>query len=116
VAFPFFQYFTLDIADNRLVLNVVPYWFGGDVISSSDPNLRRGEEKERADPRESATEKLSIEARAGLPISTGLARLGVRWVVLQHDVDWRTYTGIDTDSGLERVVDGPSLSLYRVNR
>ncbi len=114
VAFPWFQYFTLDIADNRLVLNVVAYYFGGDVVSSSDPNLTRGREQERLDPRETAVGDLSTAALEGTAISSSLAELGVRWVALQHDVNWKAYTGVLDDPGLELVVEGDSLGLYRV--
>ena len=38
----------------------------------------------------------------------------MRWIVFQHDVDWRLYTGIPADAGLERVVSGDTMDLYLV--
>jgi hypothetical protein len=115
VALPWYQYFTLDIAHNHLVLNVVPYYFGGDVLASSDPHLAPGPQQEAPDPREVPMNAIVADARNGQEISDRLVSLGIRWVVLQHDVDWKLYTGIPADRGLERVVSGATLDLYRVN-
>jgi hypothetical protein len=114
VAFPWFEYFSLDIADNRLVLNVVPFWFGGDTVASTDPMLTPEPAQESTDPREASGARIAEAARAGEPVADALARLGVRWVVLQHDIGWQTYTGVLDDPGLEPVVEGPTLTLYRV--
>jgi len=114
VAFPWYQYFTLDIADNRLVLNVVPFYFGGDVIISSNPNLTVDPKRERFDPREPIIAQMADAATRGVPVSTGMAAMGVHWVVLQHDVDWERYTGVTNDPGFELAASGPSLDLYRV--
>lgn len=114
VALPFYEYFTLDLADNRLVLNTVSLYFGGDVIWASDPRITAQPAQERVDPRETRTADLVAKAKRGEPISGDLAALGVRWIALQHDVDWLRYTAMATDPGLERVVAGDSLDLYRV--
>jgi hypothetical protein len=47
-------------------------------------------------------------------VSDRLASLGVRWIVFQHDVDWKLYTGMPVDAGLERVVSGDTMDLYLV--
>ena len=114
VALPWYQYFTLDVARDRLVLGVVPYFFGGDVLASSDPRLSLERRREVADPREPQMDAIAAAGREGAEISARLADLGVRWVVLQHEVDWMLYTGIPTDPGLERVVAGDTLDLYLV--
>jgi hypothetical protein len=114
LALPWYQYFTLDIAHNHLVLDVVPDYFGGDVIASSDPRLSRDPRHEVADPREPVMDRIVADARTGAEVSDRLVALGVRWVVFQHDVDWRLYTGIPLDAGLERVVSGDTMDLYRV--
>jgi hypothetical protein len=114
VAFPWYQYFTTKVADHRLVLDVVPYYLGGDVISSSDPELSAVPTQEVADPRERPIGQLADRATAGRPISGALAELGVRWVALQHDVAYQRYRGVLDDPGLELVASGKTLSLYRV--
>jgi hypothetical protein len=114
VAFPWYQYFTLDLADNRLVLNVVPFYFGGDVIISSNPNITTEPKRERRDQREELIGRLADAATLGVPVSTGMAAMGVHWVVLQRDVNWLEYTGVTEDPGFELMASGPTLELYRV--
>ena len=116
LALPFYEYFTLDIAHDRLVLDVVPFYLGGDVIASSDPRIGPERLQENPDPREPFAVDVVAEAREGAEVADRLVELGIRWVVLQHEVDWELYTGIPTDDGLERVVTGNSLDLYRVRR
>ena len=55
-----------------------------------------------------------VRARAGEPVSEDLGRLGVRWIVVQHDIDWADYTGLAGDVGLRREIAGETLDLYRV--
>jgi hypothetical protein len=114
LALPWFQYYTLDLARDRLVLGIAPYYFGGDVIAASDPRLTAERRAEVADPRDDVIEGLVEAARAGEPVAERAAASGVRWVVRQHDVDWQAYTGVADDPGLELVVSGPELDLYRV--
>ena len=114
VALPWFQYYTLDLARDRLTLGITPYYFGGDVIAASDPRLTAEHREEITDPRYAAINGVVEAARDGRPVSDELAAAGVRWVVLQHDVDWQSYTGVVEDPGLELVVSGPTLDLYRV--
>jgi hypothetical protein len=114
LALPWFQYYTLDLARDRLTLGIAPYYFGGDVIAASDPRLTAEHREEISDPRYPAIDGVVEAARDGRPVSDELAADGVRWVVLQHDVDWQSYTGVAEDPGLELVVSGPTLDLYRV--
>ncbi len=137
VALPWYEYFSFNVAQNRLVLNTVPLYFGGDVITSSDPGVGSAsngstETRERYDRRETAVDEVVHKAKVtgpaddpcgifgakvtpGQPISSDLARLGVRWVVMMKDVDWLCYLpALSLDGGLESVVSGPNLELYRV--
>ena len=114
VALPWYQYFSTSVADHHLVLDVVPFYFGGDVVISSDPQLSTRPDLERADPRERVIGSLVAVSRTGLRVSSLLAEEGVRWVVLQRDADWDTYRGILHDPGLQRVVDGRTLVMFRV--
>ena len=113
LALPFNRYMTLDIADGRLVFNPVPRYFGGDVISSSDPELG-ATKHESADPREAEVMRLLPQLLENKPISPDLAKVGVRWVVLLKEAYYRSYHAIEQDPGLDLVVDGPSLQLYEV--
>lgn len=113
VSLPWAQYFDLNVAGGRRVLAVMPSYLGGDVLVASDPNLDEPA-RERADPREPAMDLLALRIQAGEAVGEQLARLGVRWVVLQHDIDWQTYDALRADPGLRRVVDGPTLELFEV--
>jgi hypothetical protein len=114
VALPFNEYLDIGFAGNRRVLNPLPDYLGGDVISSSDPELGSSPEQEQVDAREPRVRALLRPMRAGQAVSTRLAALGVRWVVLLHEVDWKPYRTLADDPGLRRVVDGRSLELYEV--
>jgi hypothetical protein len=112
LALPWHQYMQLQLARGRNVFNPVPIYFGGDVLSSSDPGFVS--QPEHADPREPAVRKILHRIRAGDRASRDLARLGVRWIVVLHEVDWQDYRGIARDPGLERTVSGSTLDLWRV--
>ncbi len=114
LALPWHEYLSLGFADGRRVLNPVPDYFGGDVLASSDPELGdRRTVEEQGDPRERhVLPALEDPAHA----SDGLAKIGVRWVVLLHAVkkDEAKYGGLADDPGLRRVVRSIPLELFEV--
>jgi hypothetical protein len=112
VALPWHQYFDLGVAGGRRVLHPMPDYLGGDVITSADPEL--GQSPGHGDPRQRAVERALERLEAGEPAARQLADVGVRWVVVLHDVDWRRYSGLAGDGGLDRVVADRTLDLYRV--
>jgi hypothetical protein len=125
LALPYVRYLDLPAAGGRRVLNPVPDYFGGDVLSSSDPQAGPSSAsgfRERADPRElpvltALTTVLAPQTPgqgSGELVSDALVRAGVRWVVLLHAADWTAYRGLATDPGLVPVVQGASLDLWRV--
>lgn len=113
VALPWHEYLDIGFAGGRRVLNPLPDYLGGDVITSSDPELGASDQ-ERADPREARVQAVVADLRAGRPGSAELARIGVRWVVLLHEVDWAGYPGLSVDQGLVATVRTPSIDLYEV--
>jgi len=113
LALPWYAYMDLGFASGRRVYNPVPDYLGGDVLVPSDLGLESPSE-EQIDPREGQAGDIARRLRLGEPQSTALARLGVRWVVLLHEVDWRRYQAPSRDSGLEAVVRTPALELFRV--
>jgi hypothetical protein len=98
----------------RHVLNPWPIYLGGDVIVSSDLRTSTEPTAERADPREPRVRALAAEVVEGRPVSEELARLGVRWVVFHRVGSYRPYESLERDAGLERVVTGTDVFLYRV--
>lgn len=116
VALPWYQYFNLDVDGTaRRSLNPMPLYLGGDVITSSDPQLDEADRRERVDPREATVDGIVADLVDEQFVSDRLTRLGVRWVVLLHQVNWPIYTsGLNRDPGMEHVLRGPGLDLYRV--
>lgn len=98
----------------RHVLNPWPIYLGGDVIVSSDLRTSTEPTAERADPREPRVRTLAAEVADGRAVSDELARLGVRWVVFHRVGGYRPYESLERDPGLERVVTGTDVFLYRV--
>ena len=112
LALPWHEYLNLKFADDRRVLNPVPDYFGGDVLASSNPEFADSPHaREQGDPREEQIPPLLDHLDHA---SDSFRALGIRWVVLPHEVDWRDYTAINQDAGLERTLSTPTLDLYRV--
>jgi hypothetical protein len=116
LALPWHQYLDVDVdGRRRRALHPGPLLLGGDVLISSDPELDQPEHRERLDPREETAGVIVAGARAGRLVSGDLAGLGVRWVLVLHEVDWRQYSGIgDQDPGLRAALRTPSLDLWEV--
>jgi hypothetical protein len=112
LALPWHQYLSVGWAHQRLVLNPLPDYLGGDVLSSSDPELGQPH-LERVDPREESVTRLVDNLSPG-QVGPTLQVLHVRWVVLVHEVDWEAYGELDSDPALQVVVSSPELTLYRV--
>jgi hypothetical protein len=112
LAFPWHQYLSIHWARNRLMLNPLPDYLGGDVLSSSDPEFGQSR-LERADPREPTVIHL-LDDLTPDSLAPALQALNVRWVVLLHEVDWQAYSEMEDDPSLEALVRSPELTLYRV--
>ncbi len=115
LALPWYQYFNLSIGDGpvRRVLNPLPLYLGGDVLSSSDNGLQR-DVREYGDPREVFADKLIARLAEHRPIANNLSRLGVRWVMLLKTIRVEQYAALADDPGLRAVVDTPDVALYEV--
>ena len=113
LAAPFHQYLNVPVARGRRVLHPAPYHLPGDVLASSDPELEPGL-REASDGRERTAASLVERFSGSGPVAEELADAGIRWVFVLHTLDWRTYRALGTDPGLDVVVDGGLLTLYRV--
>ena len=112
LALPWHEYLNVGFASDRRVLNPVPDYFGGDVLASSNPEFADSPRaREQGDPRERHVPPLLDHLDH---VSGALQDLGVRWVVVLHEVDWKQYAAINDDAGLERTLSSGALDLYRV--
>jgi hypothetical protein len=115
VALPWVQHPRLSFAAGRQAFNPVPPVLGGDVISSYDPLFDRDQPaQEQVDRRAQVVDEVVRDLRAGRPVAGELARLGVRWVVLVHESEWRDYRSLEGDPGLALRLREPDLDLYEV--
>ena len=115
VALPWLEYPVLSFADGRQAFNPLPDYLGGDVISSYDPLLAEGGgHQEQVDRRAAVVDELVEQAKAGEPVSSALADLGVRWVVLVHEPGSELLGSLGTDPSLEAVLALPQADLYEV--
>lgn len=113
LALPWHQYLDLSFAGGRRVLNPLPDYLGGDVLASADPELD-GARREDTDGRGARVDRL-VRDHGGAPESGDLVALGVRWVVLLEEVEWRDVQRIlDADPGLRPAPAGDGLRLYEV--
>lgn len=110
---PWHLYLDVSWAGGRRLLNPVPVYFGGDVLTSSDPEFGPPQ-AERGDPREPRAAELAEQVRRGRPIAVDLAQLGVRWVVLLHERPGEDYRSVLREVGLRPVVQGEHLALLEV--
>jgi hypothetical protein len=115
LALPWRQYFDLQVGDAAVarVLHPLPLFLGGDVISSSNNELGDGA-RERGDPREPVVDDLIAKLEQGADISTALAGVGVRWVVLLPTVESERYSALERDPDLSRVYSDADIEVFEV--
>lgn len=114
LALPWHEYLDLEFADGRRVLNALPDFLPGDVVSSTDPEITGETFQESVDEREGVVGALLPSMKSGVAVADQLADLGIRWVVLLHEADWRDYDGLADDPGLRPVIRSDSLDLFEV--
>ena len=113
LALPWHQYMNVSFDGGRRTLDPLPDFFGGDVVSNSDPELAEGA-REVADSREHALSMKLELVRRGEMQGRVLAENGIRWLVVRHEADWRAYAALWHDPLLVNRVHGPTLDLLEV--
>lgn len=112
VFLPWHQYLALSFVDNtnKVVASPAPSFFSIPVVISPNPEIPGLAAP--GDPDQVAVSGLVIAARAGdwAPI---LARHNIKYVLLAREVDWRGYSYLSEERGLELVVDYGSVVVYR---
>ncbi len=131
LALPWKEYLDLSFAGGRRVLNPLPDYLGGDVLSSYDPEFDLAHPaQEQVDRRAHEVDRLLPSLLTGAPPSNRLRELGVRWVVLLHEstplpagspplaverATWERYRpALVDDHGMRLAHDGASVELWEV--
>jgi hypothetical protein len=110
---PWHGYFALGFAHGRVVGNLGPSFFQTPMLASRAV----GDEpatNDTSDPTEGYVRSL-LARGASVPRFAGcLAGLGVHYVVLAHETDWRRYSFLERRADVAVVRRWPDLTLYRL--
>lgn len=133
LALPWKEYLDMSFAGGRRVLNPLPDYLGGDVLSSYDPEFDLAHaSQEQVDRRAGQVDRLLPSLLAGQRSSDRFVDLGIRWVVLLHESTplgtgapplaaarstWNRYRGsLSSDAGMRLAYVDPSIELWQVRR
>ncbi|HEV7525052.1 MAG TPA: hypothetical protein VGP92_08805 [Acidimicrobiia bacterium] len=115
LALPWDEYLDFQFAGNRRSLYPARDWFGGDVVASSDPELGPSDQ-EQVDPRDTAVLANIARLKRGEAVSGALGEIGIRWIFLAREFDWKLYdAALASDSGLRAVVTRDDAALFEVS-
>jgi len=112
VFLPWHLYLAMSFVDNtnKVVASPAPSFFSIPVVISPNPEIPGI--AAAGDPDQVAVSGLVIAARAGdwAPI---LAKHNIKYVLVAREVDWRGYSYLSEERGLELVADYGSIVVYR---
>ena len=112
VFLPWHLYLAMSFVNNtnKVVASPAPSFFSIPVVTSPNPEIPGI--AAAGDPDQVAISGLVIAARAGdwAPI---LAKHNIKYVLVAREVDWRGYSYLSEERGLELVVDYGSVVVYR---
>jgi hypothetical protein len=109
---PWHLYMTMSFTRHRVV-NPAPSYFTGPVIAGDNVELR-GIYTQSQNPVSKAVEQVLFDPTHRSDFQRTLASLCVRWVALANEADVEDYAWLRSTSGLEGVLDGPRITLWRV--
>jgi hypothetical protein len=112
LALPWHLYLQYDFADDRILSNLTPHAFLGEVVFSRWAELHVESETLPADPRELYVARVLEEANDRGDLGFRLAPLGVRYVGLGETADAEEYDFLDSQSDLTMIVNGEGFRLY----
>jgi hypothetical protein len=109
---PWHQYLAFPFTGGRVIANPAPQFFSRPTIAGDNvqfPNL----ETQSTSPRGAFLDFLISEDHATTHLGALLAPLGVSYVVLSKTVDWRSYAWLDSQVDVTRILDTPTLEVWR---
>ena len=98
----------------RIIANPAANFFDRAIVSSDDPEVAGVAPQTRNPTRERIQQTILPAAARGEPVMDQLRALGIGYVLLDKDLNWRDYTWLDHQSGSELVQETTSLKLYKL--
>src|SRR5438874_1650824 len=95
---------------NKIVAPPAPTFFSVPVLVSTDPEVQGIPPP--ADPDQVAISRLVAAGDKG-QWGQVLAAHGVKYLLLTHDLEWRSYAYLDFQAGLVKIADFGSIEVYR---
>ena len=111
---PWHLYMDVSFARHR-VLNPAPSYFTGPVISGDNVELP-GIFTQSQNPISKTVERMLFDPASRSELEPTLSSLCVRWVVLAKETDYENYGWLYSANGLEKILDGPTVTLWRTPR
>ena len=110
---PWHLYMSFDFS-GRIIANPAANFFDRPIVSSDDPEVAGVAPQTRNATRERIQQAILPAAARGEPVTTQLRALGVGYVLLDKDLNWRDYAWLDHQSGVQLVHQTTSLKLYKL--
>jgi len=98
----------------RIIANPAANYFDRTIVSSDDPEVAGVAPQTRNATRERIQQTILPAAARGEPVVAQLRALGVGYVLLDKDLNWRDYAWLDHQSGSELVQETASFKLYKL--
>lgn len=116
---PWDRYLNVGFADDRRVLNPALRFFGPDIIHGGQLGITDAGQ-ELADARLATLASVVGRVAGGGyrtedTLANDLARHGVRWVIVLHEVDYRGFLSIAGANGIDHPLAGPNIDLFGVS-
>ncbi|MFN2544466.1 MAG: hypothetical protein ABR600_07840 [Actinomycetota bacterium] len=112
LSLPWNQYEPVSFADDRTVVDLARYAFSVPVLESQDPQLIVHGVTPPADPRTRYVADLIEHREAVTRFGHLVAPLGIRYVGLAHEADFRRYAFLADQVDLRPVLRGRTFTLY----
>jgi len=109
---PWHLYMSYSFTNGRIIASPTPAFFDREVITSDDPELPGVKPQTRNTIRETVQHDILPALKSGQSVADVLSRLGIRYIIVSKDLDWREYS-LKPDE-VTRLYDGEVLSLYRL--
>jgi hypothetical protein len=97
---------------NRVVAPPAPFFFSVPVVTSTDPEVPGIVPPDSPD--QTAVSAL-VSAGSRGQWAKVLSALGVKYILLARELDWRSFAYLDGQPGLVKIADFDSIVLYRVS-